>query len=233
MYLFLCQGSVGETGEAGDKGSPGEKGQPGQSTSNVGVVFTVWGQTDCPETEGTVRLIQGRMATSSHSNAGNGANYLCLPNAPVFSDMADPMDVIQATIAGVKYRTVNEPLQNVHNSVAPCSTCYTPQAVQLMIPGWDTCPSSSWRLEYNGYLMSSRDTPSGEASAGDDAHYRTEYVCVAANAISAPESSAGGNEAELYHVHIDCENGASLICSEGGYDSSQLRCAVCTLNPVS
>ena len=81
MYLFLCQGSVGETGEAGEKGSPGEKGQPGQSTSNAGVVFTVWGQTDCPVTEGTVRLVQGRMATSSHSNSGNGANYLCLPNA--------------------------------------------------------------------------------------------------------------------------------------------------------
>ena len=172
------------------------------------------------------------MATSSHSNSGNGANHLCLPNVPVFSDMANLMDTIQAKIAGVKYRTTNEPLQNVDNTVAPCSVCYTPQAVQLMIPGRDTCPSSSWRLEYNGYLMSSRDTPSGEPNAHNDAHYRTKYICVSANAVSAPESSAGDNEAELYHVHIDCENGASLMCSEGGYDSSQLGCAICTLNPV-
>ena len=68
----------------------------------------------------------------------------------------------------------------------PCAVCFTTQAVQLMIPGRAVCPSQSWRREYSGYLMSSRDTPSSTLQS-DSAHFRTEYICVSSNATSVPD----------------------------------------------
>ena len=157
---------------------------------------------------------------------------MCLPESPTFG-VSDLSAAIQASVVGVKYATAGEPLQNFDNTAVPCAVCYTTQAVQLMIPGHAVCPSESWRREYSGYLMSSRDTPSDTLQRDqiDNAHFRTEYICVSSNATSVPEVSVSDGEAEIYHVHLDCEAGPSLACSSRGYDSAdQLTCALCTLN---
>ena len=172
------------------------------------------------------------MASSRSSDSGSGTNYLCLPDSPTFG-VSDPSADMQTTVVGVKYKTANEPLQNLDSTAMPCAACFTTQSVQLMIPGRAVCPSGSWRREYGGYLMSSQDTPSDTLQANqiDNAHFRTEYICVSSDATSVPNASIGNNEAEIYHVHLDCDAGLSLACSSRGYHTEeQLTCAVCTLN---
>ena len=229
-YLQGDDGAKGVQGESGDSGMPGA---PGMDRKTTGVVFTAWGETNCPQTHGTELLHQGRAAAAPHSNSGSGANYLCLPDEPHFSDLANPNSNVQTRIVGVKYRTTNEPLQRLDNTAMPCSVCYTTQAVQLMIPGSAVCSGGSWRREYGGYLMSAGDNPSETLRPNQiNAHFRTEYICVSSNAVSVPGSRVSENEARLFHVHLDCEAGSSLPCTSGGYSSAQqLTCAVCTLDP--
>ena len=231
--MFPIQGRDGGRGNTGEKGEAGDPGHPGRDTISAGVVYTAWGLSGCPQTTGTTTLEHGLMAAAQRTDTGTGTNYLCLPENPNFSNSANTNAMAQSAVVGVKYNTVNEPLQDINNMAAACSVCFTPQAVHLMIPGSAVCPSDSWRREYSGYLMSSRDTPSANLSPDQpNAHFRTEYVCVASNAVGIPLSSTGGTDAELFHVHLDCEAGSSLDCSTRGYSTaSQLTCAICTLNP--
>ena len=208
-------------------GDTGEQGPAGLSISATGVVYVVWGQTTCPSTTGTELLHQGLVAAAHRSDTGTGTNYLCLPNNPNFDISIDPSAIQYAAVVGVKYMTANESLGHLDNKGVPCSVCYTDQVTQLMIPGIAACPNESWRVEYIGYLMSSRDTPSNNLQNSlTDSNFRTKYICVSSNAEGAP-SVIGNNEAELYHVYLDCDEGTSLGCSTG---SQQITCAVCTLN---
>ena len=224
----------GGVGETGDKG---EKGEKGADATSAGVVYTAWGLSECPTTEDTVTLLQGGlMSTSPKAMLGSGANYICLPSNPTFSAATSPSSSPLSRIAGVVYSTSGEVLATSHGTAAPCSVCFTTQAVQLMIPGRATCPGAEWRLEYRGYLMSSRDTPGQPLSTEDqDNHrFRTEYACVAAETVGIPLSGSEGCDSELYHVHLNCEAGTSLDCSTRGYTSAQqLTCAVCTLKSVT
>ena len=233
-YSCTPQGRDGAKGSTGENGEAGDRGDPGMDITSAGVVYTAWGLTDCPATTGTTTLSRGLMSASRSTDTGSGTNYLCLPDNPNFANSTNPNAVIQAAVVGVKYNTVDEPLQDINNMAAACSVCSTPQAVHLMIPGSAVCPSGRWRREYSGYLMSSRDTPSETLSADQvNSHFRTEYVCVASNAVGVPFSSADGDDAELFHVHLDCEAGSSLACSARDYSTAlQLTCAICTLNPM-
>ena len=213
----------------GIEGDRGEQGPSGMSINAAGVVYVVWGQTNCPSTPGTEQLYQGLAAAAHRYDTGSGTNYVCLPNDPSFKTSADPSATQLAAIVGVKYATGNEPFQDLDNTSVPCSVCYTTQATQLMIPGCAVCPDEPWRLEYIGYLMSSRNTPSETMpSDGSDSHFRTKYICVSSNAESGSSTIINDDDAELYHVHLDCEAGTSLECST---TSEQLTCAVCTLTP--
>ena len=200
------------------------------------MVYTAWGLSDCPLTENTEPLLQGGfMSVSPRARTGSGANYICLPSDPTFSDDVNPSTFPSSRIAGVVYSTTGEPLEASHGTAVPCSVCYTIQSVQLMIPGQAVCPGAQWRMEYRGYLMSSGHTPGAPLSIEDQENFRfrTEYVCVAAETVGIPLSGSGGGDSELYHVHLDCETGQSLDCSTRGYTSAQqLTCAVCTLNSV-
>ena len=226
MCFGILQGTdsnvAGSDGGDGDAGGPGP---PGINVHSSGTVYVAWGQTDCPSTAQTEFIHGGLAASAFRSNIGSGANYLCLPNVPSFYASADPSARQQASVVGVKYVTANEPLQDLDGTGVPCSVCHTIQATQLVIPGRAVCPGG-WRVEYIGYLMSSRDTRSETLIADQSDHnFRTEYICVSSAAESAP-GSVSNDEAELYHVHLDCMVGASLECSS----SSQITCAVCTLN---
>ena len=215
----------------GIEGDRGEEGPSGMSITGAGVVYVTWGQSDCPSTYGTEQLYQGLAAAARNYDTGTGTNLLCLPNDPSFKTSIDPSATEYAAIVGVKYATLNEPFQDLHNTRVSCSVCYTTQATQLMIPGCAVCPDEPWRLEYIGYLMSSRNTPSESLpSDGSDSHFRTKYICVSSNAENGSTiiNNDDNDEAELYHVHLDCEDGASLECNT---TSQQLTCALCTLTP--
>lgn len=228
---------MGTAGNMGPKGDPGEPGVPGMDAFGTNAVYTIWGSTTCPPTMGTVRLTQGLAASPYHYDEGGASNYMCLPNAPSFLKGAG--NNVHSKVVGVKYATANEPLEEVDGEAMPCAVCSTTQSVQLMIPGRAVCPDNSrqtWRQEYRGYLMSARDTDSNGLPKGDlDSHFRTKYICV----DSTPEGASSGTAAEaaIYHVHVDCTNGASLQCgtsSQGidGYNTmTQITCVVCTLTP--
>ena len=74
-------GEDGEKGDMGMTGPPGPQGPPG--TPGVGsVVYTRWGNTSCPSTEGTSLVYSGITAGSYYNHDGGGANYLCMPEDP-------------------------------------------------------------------------------------------------------------------------------------------------------
>ena len=216
------------------KGDVGQKGHPGMDAVSSCTVYTLWGKSTCPDGDET--LSSGYAASPVHYQSGGGTNYMCLPDMPSFDAAANAATTVQASVVGVRYNTVGEPLENVDFHPVQCAICSTTRAAQLMIPGSAVCPPL-WNMVYNGYLMSAGDTPSGSltlASIGEapppppTANFRTEYICVCGNPDSStPRPDA---EAQLYHVHLDCTAGDSLNCGSGNnYDTlSQLTCAVCT-----
>ncbi len=80
-------GRDGKDGERGERGDPGIQGPPGHpGPPSGGVVYTRWGRTTCPDTQGTELLYEGIAGGSHYDHKGGGANYLCLPEEPEYSD---------------------------------------------------------------------------------------------------------------------------------------------------
>ena len=205
-------------GRDGRDGVKGEKGEPCISgTQNSGsVVYTRWGKVSCPNTAGTSLVYSGRVAGSLWSSPGGGANYLCLPEDPDYTKF-NPGVQRDSLVYGTEYQTQTgqTALPGVLDYDAPCAVCHTQREVVLMVPGKTQCPDS-WRAEYTGYLMSTRES----------GHYCTMYICLDKDPDKIPGTSANTNGAVLYHVEADCKRG--LPCPP--YDpQKELTCAVCTL----
>ena len=194
-------------------GHLGPQGPPGTPGAGA-VVYTRWGRTTCPPTDGTSLVYTGRAAGSWYSHTGGGANYLCMPNNPDYSNF-HPGVQDNSPLYGAEYQTYQpSTLPGAHDHNVPCAVCRTRQETALMIPAKTQCPDS-WRVEYTGYLMSTY-------KAG---HHRTMYECVDSNPERIPGSAANTNGAVFYHVEANC-NG--LPC--GPYDpQKELTCVVCTI----
>ena len=206
-------GIDGVKGDKGESGPHGPQGPPGPR--NGGVVFTRWGRTSCPTTEGMQLLYEGKAAGSGHNQHGGGANFICLPDKPEFLSYTPGVSDEQSYIYGAEYQpyTVG-PLAPLHDQNVPCVVCYASTRVSyLMIPAKITCPKS-WTTEYQGYLMAERFN-----------HQRnTVYECVDKDAEGIPGSIANTDGALFYHVQAQC-NG--LLCPP--YDTEkELACVVCT-----
>ena len=159
-------------------------GPPG-STSTGGVVYTRWGKTICPSSSGTAILYAGRAAGSWYNQRGGGANYLCLPEQPQYSNYTSGVQNGWAYLCGAEYETGgtqpqdNGPLSSVTEHNVPCAVCYTStRGTAVMIPAQYTCPSF-WTREYYGYLMANYHGGS-----------RTMFECVDRNPQSIPGSTA-------------------------------------------
>ena len=75
-----------EQGLNGTQGAPGPQsllGPAGPSTG--GVVYTKWGNSDCPEINGTKLVYTGRAGRSFYNYQGSGAHYICLPMDPEYT----------------------------------------------------------------------------------------------------------------------------------------------------
>ena len=201
-------GEKGESGVQGPRGEKGEQGPPGPASG--GVTYVRWGRTSCPSVTGTELIYHGLMAGSWHQNSGGGANYLCMPHNPQYSEYTPGVQGY-SPIYGTEYQASGPHYD--HN--APCAVCYaSTRATVLMLPARLECPFS-WTLEYHGYLMSAYKASSNG---------RTMYECVDKNPNTLPGSASDTNGALLYHIEASC-NG--LPC--GPYDAQkELTCAVCT-----
>ena len=191
---------------------------PGSSPPTAGgVVYTRWGRYTCSSTTGAQLLYAGRAAGSFFTEQGGGANYLCLPEQPQYSNYTAGTQGGRAFLYGAEYQTAgydNGPLHSVYQHNVPCAVCYTSvRETVVMIPAQLSCPSS-WTREYYGYLMTTRN----------DFHGRTMFECVDHSPQSVPGSIADTNGALFYHVEVKC-NG--IPCPP--YDTQkEVTCVVCT-----
>ena len=185
-------------------------------------MYTRWGRTTCSNTTGTQLLYAGRAAGSQYTNRGGGANYLCLPEQPQYSNYTPGVQTGRAYLYGAEYRTGgshpvnNGPLNSLADHKVPCAVCYTStRGTVVMIPAQITCPSS-WTQEYYGYLMAERSHPS---------HHRSTFECMDHSPQSVPGSIASTNEALFYHTEVKC--GYGIACPP--YDTQkEVTCVVCT-----
>ena len=209
-------GRDGKDGEKGETGEPGIQGLPGPpGPTSGGVVYTRWGRTTCPDTQGTELLYEGITAGSNFNQHGGGVNYLCLPEEPEYSDY-QPGDYTGNYLHGAEYQTWKAgPLHSQNNHNAPCAVCYVPTRVAvLMLPARLTCPPN-WTLEYNGYLMSDHYTHAQSST----------HECLDHHPESIPGSSADTNGALFYINEATC-NG--IPCPP--YDpEKELTCAMCSI----
>ena len=126
-------------------------GPPGASVG--GAHYVHWGNSTCPDTEGTVMLYSGVAAATHFNDQGGGSNYLCLHEEPEFLDTTPGIQEFRARVYGTEYETINSPFESLHNHNVPCSACHTSaRGDVIMIPGKVNCPDS-WTREYYGYLM--------------------------------------------------------------------------------
>ena len=184
----------------------------------MGVAFTRWGRTACPNNPGTSLLYSGKMAGSKWDTAGS-TNYLCLHNIPQFVSYSPGIQTQgdgRAHLYGTEYEARDEPpaFGSMRGHNAPCSVCYSSgRTSSIMIPGTITCPSS-WTMEYNGYLMTeaSHHPRSGRAP-----------VCVDSSAQSISGSQAHEVLSQLFFIEVRCGG----LCPP--YDAGQeMSCVVCT-----
>ena len=140
-------GEQGIQGEPGRDGERGPIGPPGPTSG--GVIYTRWGRTTCPTTQGTQLVYAGRTGGTHYRHEGGGANYLCMPDDPQYVLPHYSQGGAGAYIYGTEYRVSTSQVN--HN--APCAVCYVAtRLVALMIPAKVDCPPS-WTREYYGYLM--------------------------------------------------------------------------------
>lgn len=211
-------GPPGLPGRPGPPGSPGARGPAGparppsvigDSVSNGGVIYSRWGKSTCPTTEGTVLVYSGRVG-GSLAGRGGASNYLCMPSDPDYALASRPGEQGHNYVYGTEYQ---KQIGGRSNTNVPCAVCHVKKHTSvLMIPAKTTCPKG-WQREYYGYLMS-----------GNDNFERTVYECVDKDLETIQNSEANERGATFYHVEANC---SGLKCPP--YNSrKELNCVVCT-----
>ena len=213
------KGDKGETGPAGPQGSTGPQGLQGvrgpqgpPGPVSGGAVYTRWGRTVCPDTNGTILVYEGLAAGSHYSQSGGGANYVCITKNPSYLSSTVPGEYPLLYGSEYQYPVIN----SLHDHNVSCAVCYTSaRSSKLMIPGETTCPSM-WTQEYVGYLMADLHT-----------HKRNVvYECVDNDSEAVPGGQADTNGALFYHVGAVC--GIGLPCPP--YVANRpITCVVCTI----
>ena len=195
-----------------------------------GATFVRWGKKACSAS--TKLVYTGEMAGPDPGSSAGGANYQCLPSDPQYYESPNPSKANHSALRSVHYWVYYmADLKHLHDRFAPCAVCETDQQVTtLMIPAMTRCPTSEWRLEYSGYLMSGWEHTHGQQ---DDftqmfTSASTSYVCVDKNADSQNSKTATGGNL-IFPVAADC-TGANALSSCPPYrgDGSALACVVCS-----
>ena len=191
-------------------GFTGPEGPPGG-----GVVYTRWGRTTCPYTQGTELVYAGRIAGSAWDDGGGSSNYDCLHSQPQFLTttpgvQSDGRGYLYAT----EYQTRDSPpaFGNMRHHDPPCAVCYSSgRTATITIPGRTSCPSS-WTREYYGYWMAAKTTRNSRVP-----------VCVDVNADSVPNSQSNLYASELFFLETRCPG----LCPPYS-DGAEVTRVVCT-----
>ena len=180
-----------------------------------GVVYTRWGKSSCPDTEGTELLYAGRMGGKDYAGHGGGSNYLCLPNNPQYLGYESGVQG-DSNIYGAKYGTSGGPLSSSNYKAIPCAVCFSSnRSTHVMIPARIECPTS-WTREYYGYIMAEAVKYGTRPS--------TMYECVDHDPDTLPDVGATGWPAVLYLVEVVCEG---IACPPYSAEK-ELTCVMCT-----
>lgn len=188
-----------------------------QSTSNMSVLYTRWGRSDCPT---GATLVYTGMAAGSSYQQGSGANHLCLSLEPTFAQFSDLNENGALLYATQYWSTGSVPdIAAVHQHFVPCAVCErSSAAVMFMQPGKDTCPTG-FNTEYPGYLMATHYL-----------HRASEFVCVdqaPASFTGAPGVGSTGNL--LYTTELECPPGSGTpLCTNNYVNQREVTCSVCT-----
>ena len=204
-------GNDGKNGEIGETGPMGPPGPPGPSSG--GVTYIRWGRTVCPSEAGTELVYEGIAAGTHYNTKGGSATHLCLPKQPLYSNYVPGVQGY-SPLHGMEYELPNAIDSNLNNHNVPCAVCYaSTRSTVLMVPARNSCPSSSWTLEYSGYIMTEYH-----------GHHRSSFQCVDKDAEPIPGTISNTNGALFYHVEATC---SGILC--GPYEAQkELTCAVCT-----
>lgn len=155
------------------------------------------------------------MAGSSTSSVGHGANYQCLPTAPVYGNFNTTENDARSAISVATIKDDTNVIDSALDSqVLQCSYCQTLSAfVVRMLVGTKSCPTG-WTAEYTGYLISSKEE-SSRCSMG--------YACLASSPNTLANSDTTGTS-EVYLVEQEC---GALPC--GTYTNyEEVACTVCS-----
>ena len=191
---------------------------PGPST---GVIYTRWGKSSCPSTDGTQLVYTGRASGSAHtSSGGGGGEILCLPLNPDYINNPRATSAsFYSVLHGGEYDTFDGPHNDLGNHNVPCAVCLaSTRAAMTMVPAKTQCPTS-WTREYYGYLMAEREN--GVEFA------QSSYTCVdvTPDTIAGEAANAAGATTHFTYVIAACNDG--IPCPE--YEANRvLSCAVCT-----
>ena len=223
MFVELLRGRDGLPGRDGIQGPPGPPGQngstgpPGQNSG--GAIYTRWGKSSCPEVEGTELVYSGFTGGTWYSEEGGGANYLCMPKDPEYSNTLKYRGGVQeyAYVHGIEY---DGPVQGTQDHNVPCAVCYvSTRPTVYMIPAKASCPPT-WTREYYGYIMTEHRGIHNHSIRG-----RSMFECVDKDQESVPGSHADSVGASFHHVEADCNTG--LPCPPYN-NHMELNCVVCT-----
>ena len=167
------------------------------------------------------------MAGSDHKSSGGGANFQCLPDDPEYSNKSIP-----ALFSSLRFVQYIE-MPNLYRHRVPCAACEAKGRLSLiMIPAKTRCPTSDWKLEYRGYLMSELEHSGSKPDDFSSASVRgpLSFVCVdeiAESLGSVPLSTWSGGV--LHTVRAGCTGGGALVnCPPYKSDNSALSCVVCS-----
>ena len=229
-YFFTSplQGVDGDPGDKGCKGIKGEMGDDavGTATASISMV-TIWGLQTCPMNFNEVYT--GRAGTSYHNNAGAGANIVCMNDVYTSDETLERRTTTFASIFGIEYRTLsNDPLGEEIGENLPCAVCILLAGAVYMQPGTTQCPDE-WSVVYSGFLMSELERDAG--SDRNNENYRSEFICVHEDGENVADLSNPFPEAQIGHVHVDCDDTNILPCdpmATANYAQGQLSCVVCS-----
>ena len=177
-----------------------------------GATYIRWGQTTCPDVEGTKLLYAGRAAGTDYNLKGGTSDRLCLPEQPEYLTYQGGVQDY-SSLHGAEYEH-GAILNNYHDHNVPCAVCHSlSRGSMIMIPARQSCPNA-WTLEYSGYLASDHK-----------GHYRTSTVCMDKDIEVIAGSAKNGNGALFYTMEANC-NGLQYPPYVA---EKELTCAVCTI----
>ncbi|PRD28078.1 UNVERIFIED_CONTAM: hypothetical protein NCL1_33516 [Trichonephila clavipes] len=118
--------------------------------------YVHWGSVNC--TLPSPEPLYVGFASTAPKSFGNGGNIECLPNDKPAVEKKDLGSTVVSVINGLKYE-----LPNHEGGQTLCAYCRLENAtVAYTISGRTTCPAEM-KLEYSGYMMTSRDAGTGSS----------------------------------------------------------------------